>query len=38
LCAQEEPALRLFSSGHFAACHFPLETPVELSEVATALV
>ena len=23
-CAQEEPALRLFDTGHTAACHFPL--------------
>jgi oligopeptide/dipeptide ABC transporter ATP-binding protein len=29
VCAAEEPPLRLFGSGHFAACHFPLQTPVE---------
>jgi oligopeptide/dipeptide ABC transporter ATP-binding protein len=28
-CAEEEPPLRRFGSGHFAACHFPLESPVE---------
>jgi peptide/nickel transport system ATP-binding protein len=27
LCAQEEPPLRPFGEGHFAACHFPLQTP-----------
>ena len=27
-CAEEEPALRLFGTGHVAACHFPLQTPV----------
>ena len=26
ICAQEEPALRSFGSGHIAACHFPLQT------------
>jgi oligopeptide/dipeptide ABC transporter ATP-binding protein len=29
LCAQEEPPLREFGPGHVAACHFPLQTPVE---------
>jgi peptide/nickel transport system ATP-binding protein len=29
ICAEEEPNLRLFSSGHYAACHFPLEPVVE---------
>ena len=38
ICAEEEPQLRLFSSGHLAACHFPLETPMEESEVQTVLV
>ncbi|MGH9299159.1 MAG: oligopeptide/dipeptide ABC transporter ATP-binding protein, partial [Acidimicrobiales bacterium] len=38
LCAEVEPEMRLFSSGHYAACHFPLQTPVEEHEVATALV
>ncbi|MFC1415592.1 dipeptide ABC transporter ATP-binding protein [Streptacidiphilus cavernicola] len=27
-CAQEEPALRLFDTGHTAACHFPLRSPL----------
>jgi peptide/nickel transport system ATP-binding protein len=27
ICAQEEPPLRPFATGHFAACHFPLQTP-----------
>jgi oligopeptide/dipeptide ABC transporter ATP-binding protein len=26
-CAVEEPLLRPFGAGHFAACHFPLQTP-----------
>ena len=26
-CAEEEPMLRSFGSGHLAACHFPLITP-----------
>ena len=26
-CAEEEPLLRPFGTGHFAACHFPLQTP-----------
>jgi oligopeptide/dipeptide ABC transporter ATP-binding protein len=39
LCAEAEPPLRLFGSGHFAACHFPLQPPVEnVEEVATAIV
>ncbi len=38
ICAEEEPELRLFSSGHLAACHFPLETPMQESEVQTVLV
>ncbi len=28
-CAAEEPQLRAFGDGHVAACHFPLQTPVE---------
>ncbi len=36
LCAQEEPPLRLFSTGHLAACHFPLREPV--AGAATAAV
>ncbi len=27
ICAQEEPPLRPFATGHMAACHFPLQTP-----------
>jgi peptide/nickel transport system ATP-binding protein len=38
LCAEEEPKLRLFSSGHYAACHFPLEKPMEEHEVETTMV
>jgi peptide/nickel transport system ATP-binding protein len=29
LCAQEEPLLRSFGPAHVAACHFPLQEPVE---------
>jgi oligopeptide/dipeptide ABC transporter ATP-binding protein len=29
LCAAEEPPLRPFGRGHDAACHFPLQTPVQ---------
>jgi peptide/nickel transport system ATP-binding protein len=28
-CEMEEPALRSFGDGHVAACHFPLQSPVE---------
>ncbi len=28
-CADEVPALRSFGPGHQAACHFPLQTPVD---------
>ncbi|MST33043.1 dipeptide ABC transporter ATP-binding protein [Acidimicrobiaceae bacterium USS-CC1] len=28
-CADEEPALRGFGTGHVAACHFPLQEPLE---------
>jgi peptide/nickel transport system ATP-binding protein len=28
-CSAEEPALRSFGPGHMAACHFPLQTPVD---------
>jgi oligopeptide/dipeptide ABC transporter ATP-binding protein len=30
-CIEEEPQLQDFGDGHFAACHFPLQTPVALS-------
>jgi len=29
VCAEEEPPLRLFGPGHLAACHFPLQAPLE---------
>jgi peptide/nickel transport system ATP-binding protein len=38
LCAEEEPQLRIFSSGHFAACHFPLQEPAQEEDVQTAMV
>jgi oligopeptide/dipeptide ABC transporter ATP-binding protein len=28
-CAEEVPELRSFGPGHVAACHFPLQEPVE---------
>ncbi len=37
-CAEEEPQLRLFGSGHLAACHFPLESPMAEEEVTTVLI
>ena len=30
-CAEEEPLPTDFGNGHFAACHFPLQTPVQLT-------
>ncbi len=35
-CAEEEPPLTDFGAGHFAACHFPLQTPVQLAGSGTA--
>jgi peptide/nickel transport system ATP-binding protein len=35
-CAEEEPPLRLFGPGHVAACHFPLQQPVELTATGVA--
>ncbi|MBO0768660.1 MAG: ATP-binding cassette domain-containing protein [Solirubrobacterales bacterium] len=29
ICAEQEPPLRPFSDSHQAACHFPLQTPLE---------
>jgi oligopeptide/dipeptide ABC transporter ATP-binding protein len=29
ICSAEEPQLRPFGPGHVAACHFPLQTPVQ---------
>jgi peptide/nickel transport system ATP-binding protein len=37
LCAEQEPLLRSFGAGHQAACHFPLQTPVESDEPALAV-
>jgi len=36
-CALEEPPLVSFGTGHVAACHFPLETPVTLSASSSAV-
>jgi peptide/nickel transport system ATP-binding protein len=33
-CAEEVPDLRRFGGEHYAACHFPLEQPVELRPTA----
>ncbi len=33
-CAEEEPPLRAFADGHFAACHFPLREPVAAPRAA----
>jgi oligopeptide/dipeptide ABC transporter ATP-binding protein len=38
LCAEVEPPLRLFGAGHFAACHFPLQAPVERAEDVSTVV
>lgn len=35
ICSAVEPPLRAFGTGHRAACHFPLETPIE-DDVANA--
>ncbi len=34
LCAEVEPVLRSFGPGHVAACHFPLQSPLENQEDA----
>jgi oligopeptide/dipeptide ABC transporter ATP-binding protein len=34
ICAEQEPAPRLFGPGHVAACHFPLQTPAGEPAVA----
>jgi oligopeptide/dipeptide ABC transporter ATP-binding protein len=31
ICADEEPPLRPFGTRHLAACHFPLQTPVDVT-------
>jgi oligopeptide/dipeptide ABC transporter ATP-binding protein len=36
LCTDVEPPLRAFATGHLAACHFPLEPPLELEPHETA--
>jgi peptide/nickel transport system ATP-binding protein len=36
LCADEEPPLRPFGGRHFAACHFPLATPMQVTGQAPA--
>jgi peptide/nickel transport system ATP-binding protein len=38
LCAEVEPPLTDFGAGHFAACHFPLQTPVQLTGSGSAAV
>ncbi|HET9732671.1 MAG TPA: oligopeptide/dipeptide ABC transporter ATP-binding protein [Acidimicrobiales bacterium] len=30
-CAEEEPVIREISSGHYVACHFPVEAPVTIA-------
>jgi len=35
-CAEEVPELRSFGSEHVAACHFPLQTPLDAAIAATA--
>jgi oligopeptide/dipeptide ABC transporter ATP-binding protein len=37
-CEHEEPQMRLFGDDHYAACHFPLQTPVATANVAAAAV
>jgi peptide/nickel transport system ATP-binding protein len=34
ICAEEEPPLRPFGTGHQAACHFPLQVPLSDDETA----
>jgi oligopeptide/dipeptide ABC transporter ATP-binding protein len=36
LCGEVEPTLRSFGKGHVAACHFPLQTPLEEDPAAAA--
>jgi len=38
ICAEQEPGLRLFGTGHHAACHFPLQAPLndEVTAVSAA--
>jgi peptide/nickel transport system ATP-binding protein len=37
LCAEAEPLLTNFGPSHVAACHFPLQTPVSITNGTTAL-
>jgi oligopeptide/dipeptide ABC transporter ATP-binding protein len=37
LCAEVEPELRPFGPGHYAACHFPLQTPLEEQDKSVAV-
>ncbi len=30
-CAEHEPQIRMVGDGHYVACHFPLEQPVEIT-------
>jgi oligopeptide/dipeptide ABC transporter ATP-binding protein len=34
ICAEEEPPLRPFGTGHHAACHFPLQVPLRDDQTA----
>jgi peptide/nickel transport system ATP-binding protein len=34
ICAEEEPPLRPFGTGHHAACHFPLQAPLSDEQAA----
>jgi len=36
-CAEEEPVLRAFGPGHLAACHFPLQDPLDAEMAASPL-
>jgi oligopeptide/dipeptide ABC transporter ATP-binding protein len=38
ICAEEEPPLRPFGTGHQAACHFPLQTPLSDDQAAYSAV
>jgi oligopeptide/dipeptide ABC transporter ATP-binding protein len=37
LCAEAEPLLTNFGPGHVAACHFPLQTPVSVTNGSAVL-
>jgi peptide/nickel transport system ATP-binding protein len=39
ICGKEEPVMRPFNeSGHLAACHFPLQTPLQIRSVVAAQI